>query len=529
MMQSSLVALCLALASVVSCAAPARTGDSPVVSTAAGRIRGLSRPGGGAQFLGIPYAEPPVGSLRWRAPVPAKPWVGTRNATTFGSPCAQTVLGDWNRRDAGVSREDCLYLNVTVPAWPVRKALPVMFWIHGGANQGGSGGGDLYNDGTLVSHGVVLVTINYRLGIFGFFAHPALARESAHDSAGNYALMDQILALQWVRANIARFGGDPHNITVFGQSAGATDIGLLMASRAKDLFQKAIEESGAPVILPPLPSLAQAQHTGVLLAAALAAPSGDAAAIAYLRGIPAPKLLSRLDDIHASRRFDVSPDVDGWVLDRQPRDSFAAGEESAIPLIFGTTTRELNFSLPIKQLRTMLDQRAGSLAPQFVALYGLAPGDRRVEDAKYGGAGSQFIADVGFRCPAVLEGIWHTAAGQVAYEYEFDHTIPGQPLVLHSYELPYVFGFFPTSGNLTGHFTAEDYKLADLIETYWTNFAKTGSPNSGGLPEWLPFGRSRSYIEFLQGGGVAQARRLRRAQCALFRKLVAQKAGASKG
>ncbi|MGH8294590.1 MAG: carboxylesterase/lipase family protein [Steroidobacteraceae bacterium] len=503
---------CLRPAIAATAAPPA--GASLVVATSAGRIRGLARPGGGAEFLGIPYAEPPVGKLRWSAPVPARPWKGIRPAIKFGAPCAQPVLGAWNRRDAAVSQENCLYLNVIVPHWPLRKSLPVMFWIHGGANLGGSGRGDLYNNGTLVRHGVVLVTINYRLGIFGFFAHPALTRESPHDASGNYGLMDQILALRWVRANIARFGGDPRNITVFGQSAGAGDIGMLMASRGKSLFQKAIQESGSPIGRRPQ-TLMQAEQAGVRLAAALRAPPGDAA-IPYLRAIAARALLAKMKAVGA--RADLSPEIDGWVLSRAPGHVFMSGRESGIPLLFGTTTRELASSQSLEQLQARVRRYTGPFAPQVLATYGLARGDRGISDPKYGDGPRQLYVDVGFRCPAVLEAIWHTAAGHGAYEYEFDHAIPGQPFAVHSSELPYVFGFFPRTGNLAGPFTPTDSRLADLIETYWTNFARTGNPNSKHVPEWPPFGRRRNYIEFLQDGAVARAQDLRAMQCALYRK-----------
>ena len=244
--------------------------DNLVVSTTSGKLRGVSRPSGGAEFLGIPYAQPPVGDLRWHEPLPAKSWTGVREATAFGAPCAQPVLGDWNKHDSEASKEDCLFLNVMTPAWPSKAPLPVMFWLHGGANAGGTASSALYKDGTLVQHGVVLVTVNYRLSIFGFLAHPELTRESSHHASGNYGLMDQIAALRWVRDNIAKFGGDPKNITVFGQSAGAQDTSLLMTSPlSKDLFQRAIAQSGS-ALMPPMPSLAEAEQAGEKVAATLA-------------------------------------------------------------------------------------------------------------------------------------------------------------------------------------------------------------------------------------------------------------------
>jgi len=167
-----------------------------VVHTVDGEVRGKSRPSGGAEFLGIPYAQAPVGKLRWHEPVPANKWEGVREAESFGAPCAQPVLGDWNKRNAEASQEDCLFLNVITPVWPPKSPLPVLFWLHGGANEGGTASSALYKDGTRVQHGVLLVTVNYRLGVFGFFAHPGLTRESSHKASGNYGLMDQIAAMQ---------------------------------------------------------------------------------------------------------------------------------------------------------------------------------------------------------------------------------------------------------------------------------------------------------------------------------------------
>ena len=275
---STLYVLCLCL--FLFRAKSIATADDLVVNTAAGSLKGATRQLGGAEFLGIPYAQPPVGELRWREPLPAKAWTGVRDATTFGAPCAQSVLGDWNRRDAEFSKEDCLFLNVMTPVWPpkAKALLPVMVWFHGGANAGGSASSPLYKDGTLVQHGIVLVTVNYRLSIFGFMAHPALTQESPHHSSGNYALQDQILALHWVQDNIAKFGGDPANVTLFGQSAGAIDAGLLMASPlAKDLFQRVIAESGSPLNAP-LRSLTEAEQENEKLLASLKPPAaGDEA------------------------------------------------------------------------------------------------------------------------------------------------------------------------------------------------------------------------------------------------------------
>ena len=277
------IALFSFLLSVVVISA-AQSKDDPIVSTAAGQVRGIRLTDGGANFLGIPYAQPPVGALRWHEPIPPKPWSGVRDAMEFGAPCAQSVYGDWNRRNAEASQEDCLYLNVLTPEWPAKAPLPVMFWIHGGSNTAGTASAALYKDGTLQKHGVVLVTVNYRLGVLGFLAHPELTAESAHHVSGNYALLDQIAALQWVHDNISKFGGDPNNVTVFGQSAGALDTGLLMTSPlAKGLFHRAIAESGT-VLLGHWPKLSEGEQQGAHLATSLKAPSTDA--IKFLRNLP---------------------------------------------------------------------------------------------------------------------------------------------------------------------------------------------------------------------------------------------------
>ncbi len=499
--------------------------DPLVVRTSAGRIRGIARADGGAQFRGIPYAEPPVGPLRWRAPVPKKPWSGVRDANAYGSSCSQPLLGGaWNRYDAEHSSEDCLYLNVDTPTWPAQKPLPVMFWIHGGANAGGSGSGSLYNDGTLTYHGVVLVTINYRLGIFGFLAHPALTRESPHHASGDYGLMDQILALKWVRENIARFGGDPGNITVFGQSAGSIDMGMLMTSPlARGLFQRAIGESGSP-FSPQQATLADAEKQGEQVAAKLNVATG-AEGIAALRKIAAPDLIQQIGAL-ALAWPGIGPDVDGWVLPRAPDEVFKAGEEAQIPLLLGTNSREFGDAGTGDQLRAAIEHAAGDYAPPALALYGLANGGQGSTDPLYGTAGQQWGADNIFHCPITTEALWHSAAHRATYEYEFDRAIPGQEAqgAVHSAELPYVFGQFPTTGNIAGNFGPVDMHLADLIETYFTNFAKTGDPNGEGLPSWPELDATQRYLTFTEEGQAAVSTGpLRGPQCDLYREILAER------
>jgi para-nitrobenzyl esterase len=495
--------------------------DEFLVRTASGPLRGVVRPDNGAEFLGIPYAQPPVGDLRWHEPLPVKPWIGVRTAASFGAPCAQPVLGDWNRHDAEAGKEDCLFLNVMTPVWPAKQPLPVMLWIHGGANEGGTASSALYKDGTLIRHGVLLVTVNYRLGIFGFFAHPALSAESAHQGSGNYGLMDQILALRWVSENIANFGGDPNNITVFGQSAGAVDIGLLMTSGlSKDLFRRAIAESGTSFSVPLAP-LAAAGKAGEAFAAGLQLPAGEEG-LKQLRQLTAQQLLASQSSQSPHPHF--GPDIDGWAIARQPASVFAAGEEAAIPLLFGTTAREFGaaiFGIPTARdaLRKTIADFFGALAARALAAYGLAEGTQASDDPLYGSPADQWAADLAFRCPATAQGIWHNAAHHPTYEYEFAHAIPGQEVqgAVHSSDLPYVFGYFPKWGNIAGNFTDMDIQLSGLMESYWTNFAKTGNPNSAGLPGWPQFGVERKFIRFQQDGKVVPLASLRDGPCGAYR------------
>ncbi len=501
----------------------AATGEL-IVGTTGGSLKGATRALGGAEFLGIPYAQPPVGDLRWREPLPAKPWTGVRDATTFGAPCAQAILGDWNRHDAETSKEECLFLNVMTPVLPPPKTpLPVMVWFHGGANAGGTASSALYKDGTLVQHGVVLVTVNYRLGIFGFLSLPELTKESPHHSSGNYGLLDQLLALRWVHDNIAKFGGDPANVTVFGQSAGAIDAGYLMVSPlGKGLFQRMIAQSGSP-LGPPLPTLAESEQANEKLIANLKPTGSDE--LTFLRERTVPELLELAGKQDPAAPPSIGPIIDGWVLSRHPAEVLAAGAEAPVSLLIGTTTREFGLPGPAEEARKFIQNVTGNLADRALALYGLASEGAGSQDVLYGSAGDQWLADLAFRCPITTEAIWHAAAHQRVYEYELQHAIPGQEAqgAVHSADLPYVFGYFPKSGNIAGNFGDVDFKLADLIETYWANFAKTGDPNSNGLPKWPEFGAEQVYIQFKQDGSVGTSTGLRKPYCDLYRDVVKQR------
>jgi para-nitrobenzyl esterase len=521
--------------------------ESPSVAVTGGVIRGSALEKGGAAFKGVPFAQPPVADLRWRPSAAVKPWDGARDTTTYGAPCAQNSAG----RMLETSSEDCLYLNVWTPQWPPRtqppqSRLPVMFWIHGGGNYGGTASSANFDGESLARRGVVLVSANYRLTIFGFFAHPELTRESPHHASGNYGLLDQIAALEWVRDNIARFGGDPGNVTVFGQSAGAVDANVLMTSPlAKGLFQRVIAESGTVTRNPDAatmgmtalgalmavkegavsysdaPLLAEAEKRGEELAAALKAPARvvnrvDEGALPYLRSLPAADLLKPA----AAPRRSIGPAngvvVDGWVFPQPPAEVFSKGQQLRVPLLLGNNARERT---PPETTSGDLSKAAeamyGPLAKQASTLYGFASAPAPEPDPLYGGTAAQWVVDTMYRCPVVAQLLWHAAAGNAAYEYQFDHAAPGREALgaVHGAEVPFVFGL-PNANN--ARYGAADQEISAAIQQYWTNFAKTGNPNAAGLPQWPKFDpTARGYIEFTDSGPMAREG-LRRPFCDLY-------------
>ena len=416
-------ALAVAAAVLLAIALPVHAEDNTyVVKTTAGKVRGVARAKGGAEFLGIPYAEPPVGRLRWRAPVAKKKWSGIHDANAFGASCTQPDLGDWNRHDAETGQEDCLYINVIAPAWQAKGPLPVMMWIHGGANLGGSGSGSFYTDGTLLDRGVLIVTINYRLDVFGFFAHPAY-HESSRRASGNYGLLDQILALRWVHSNIARFGGDPNNVTVFGQSAGSMNIGMLIASPlARGLFEKAIGESGSPLYPAPMPRT-RPRRPARISPRSSPSPRGPIPSnfsAMCLPGTSSPKL--RRSSGAMPRGAPMWTDM----CSQFARRDLSVGPGGPIPLLLGVTSASSAMRRPQANLTKEMECATGKFAPRALALYRLADGGQGSSDPVYGSVGIQWEADYDFHCPVTTEALWHSAAHNPTYLYEFDHPIPGQ-------------------------------------------------------------------------------------------------------
>lgn len=494
----------LAAALMTSAASPGASGF--IVTIPQGKLKGTSLGESGGAFKGIPFAAPPIGALRWQAPKPAHGWTGVRPAQSFGHSCLQ-IDGGWNHDAAADSSEDCLYLNVYTPNLQAKAGLPVMVWIHGGAFSGGSGSQEIYEGAPIAQRGVVLVTVNYRLNVFGFLAHPGIKEEAS----ANFGLADQIAALRWVRANIASFGGDPRNVTIFGQSAGGMSVGSLMASpQTKGLFDKAIIESGA-VLKMPLPTLAAARQHGLQFAGNLS--------LAQLRALPADNLLARYSAASEKdpSRIGFGPVVDGRILTADPATTFARHAEAKVPLLIGSNARE-GLGAPDKMdLPAEIKRNFGPLADRASALY-----PKATADPILGSPANQFMTDTGFRCSTVVTAKRHAAAGAPTWQYQFEQSLPGLDAqgAQHSFELPYVFGSLPAPGKILGGAYGEaDRRLSDLMIAYWTNFAKRGDPNGATLPSWPRFDTGRqNYVRFATriAGQVDSAEGLRRPQCTLF-------------
>ncbi len=466
--------------------------------TANGVLEGVvSADGKVHTFKGIPYAAPPVGSLRWQAPQPASPWSGIRKAVEYGPRCMQgSVFPDMVFHDAGPS-EDCLYLNLWMPAARSQKPLPVMVWIYGGGFVAGSTSEPRQDGGNLSKLGVLVVSFNYRLGIFGFFSHPELAKESGHQSSGNYGLLDQVAALKWVHENIATFGGDPNNVTIFGESAGSFSVSALMASPlAQGLFQRAIGESGAffgsTLSLRPRDLTEKA-------GAEFAKSALGTDSLAALRAKPADELLKAAGK---SGPFRFGPNIDGYFLPESVAGIFADGKQSQIPLLAGWNADEGSYRSffgkeePTAQNYVVRARKLfGDRVEAFLKLYPAAT-DEEAKRSAQDLSGDQFTA---FSTWKWLEMQLKTGNSPV-YRYEFDQTLPvpegvvkgpeAEPRAPHAGEIEYVFQML-SSKNLP--WRPEDRKASDLMGKFWTNFAKTGDPNGPGLTRWPAYDKGSGY------------------------------------
>ena len=394
-----------------------------------------------------------------------------------------------------------------------------MVWIPGGGNFAGAASQSVYDGESLARRGVVLVSLNYRLGAFGFFSHPALTRESPRRASGNQGILDQIAALRWVQENIARFGGDPKNVTIFGESAGSLDVSVLMTSPlSKGLFQRAIGESGAVVLASEPSTLAEAEKRGQAAAARWKV-SADAS-LETLRAVSTADIIAAQPNLFGDGIASMFPNlgitVDGYVFPRKPAQVFAAGGQHRVPMLLGSNGREqVPGSVLAKDLPQAMADAYGPLAPRALKLYVGAP------DPVYGTAAEQWGTDTSFRCSTVAQALWHAAAGNPVFQYEFTH-VPAERAALgatHASELSHVFGTYAQGVIAVGppaRATEADARLSDVMQRYWTNFAKTGDPNGPGLPVWPKVdSKSRGYVEFTSSGPVVK-QGLRRPYCDLF-------------
>jgi para-nitrobenzyl esterase len=450
-----------------------------------GSLRGAptDTPGVNA-YKGIPFAAPPVGNLRWRAPQPPAAWEGVRKADEFGAGCIQRKsgpFGPWSAEYisragmAGGASEDCLYLNVWSAAKSAGERRPVLVWIHGGGFNSGSGDVPVYDGEGLASKGLVVITINYRVGALGFLTHPELTQESAHHASGNYALLDMIAALQWTKRNVAAFGGDAGNVTIAGQSAGSYAVNFLVASPlARGLFHRAIGESGGA--FRDAQDLKDSEQDGVKLAKSM-----QAASLAELRALPAEAFLH-------TGGIQFGPVVDGYAMPKDVQEIFEASEQNDVPTLTGWNLNEgAADGPPVKAeaFRQRAAKQYGSMLPEFLKAFPAETDEQAAESQRALGR-DQFFAWQG-RTWARMQAQYGKSK---AFLYEFDRTAPGTPEQLrfgafHSGEIPYALN---TLARWERPWEEADRKLAATMSSYWANFARSGDPNGAGLPKWPAYG-----------------------------------------
>lgn len=496
----ALYALCAAL---LTAAVPATAAEgppapaSPIVTVAEGKVRG--RLENGIQvYRGLPYAAPPVGQNRWRPPLPVPRRTSVLDASRFGPACVQPTpkIVSIYSQDLGATSEDCLTLNVWTPPTTTART-PVIVWIHGGALLTGSSKEPLYDGAALAARGVVVVSINYRLGVLGYLAHPELSAESPLDVSGNYGLLDQVAALGWVQRNIASFGGDPDNVTIAGESAGGLSVLYLMASPlTKGLFDKAIAQSAYMISTP------------VLKTARYGAPAAEQAGAALHRPLQAPSLRALramdaqvLTDAAAAAGFSPFAAVDGVVLPDQLVEVFDRGQQADVPILAGFNSgeiRSLRMLAPpalaqASDYERVIHARYGDLADAFLALYPSSDMEESIlantRDALYGWTSERLVRSQG-------------ALGKPSYLYLFDHSYPAAETAglhaFHAAELPFMFGNldrtpprWPRVPQTPKHAT-----LSQAMVDYWTSFARTGTPSAAGAAAWPSFGEAGSQMVF---------------------------------
>jgi len=492
-MSQRLLLVSVALAGCALVSAPSARAAGEQVKIASGTLEGAVE-SGVLSFKGIPFAAPPVGALRWRAPQPVEPWTGVRRATAYGHDCAQLPFPGDAAPLGTPPDEDCLVLNVWRPAERPgpqlggRSGLPVMVWIYGGGFVNGGSSPAVYDGSQFARRGVVFVSFNYRVGRFGFFAHPALSKEPHDGPLGNYGYMDQIAAMRWVQANIAAFGGDPRNVTVFGESAGGGSVLMLLTSPlAKGLFHKAIIESGGgrDGLFPTrfLKNAApggnpSAEDVGAAFAKANGITGDDAAALAALRALPAEKVVAGLNMATMMTPTYAGPMVDGILMVESAETALRAGRFAKVPVIAGANDADIGFSFA----RTMDDifKPFGDQAAKAREVYDPAKTDKLREVGTLVAMDRMMVEPARFIVRTVA------AAGQPAYHYRFSYVAesmrtqwPGAP---HATEIPYVFD--TVEARYGKDLTPADKAAAVAANAYWVAFAKTGDPNGAGRPAW---------------------------------------------
>jgi para-nitrobenzyl esterase len=505
----------ISLGKAILCCAVAVSAAGAVdrVTIAAGKLEGVGMQAAGVrEFRGVPYAAAPIGPLRWAAPQPMQRWAGVRQARQFGPRCMQqAVFSDMVFRSAGIS-EDCLYLNIWTAAKSPRERLPVLVYFYGGGFIAGDGSELRYDGTSLASAGLVVVTVNYRLGVFGFMAHPGLSRESHGHGSGNYGLLDQHAALSWVHDNVAAFGGDPARVTIAGESAGSWSVSAQMVSPlSRGLISGAIGESGSLLGTQPADTLAQGERRGEQFANAAGARS-----IAALRAMPAAQLLElagnpfQADGKSESMRFGAT--IDGYFFPRAPAELYAAGAQAHVPLLVGVNAGEgqpenvLGKSAPtVAAYRAALARAYGADAEAFFAAYPASADGEGVLDAAQDLASDLFIS---YSTRRWLELATRTG-GRPTYFYQFSRARPAMTAsseaaavaanlaaggeatlerprrATHSAEIEYALGNLDT--NLVYAWTAEDRRVSKTMRAYFINFVKHGNPNGDGLPQWPQF------------------------------------------